>query len=230
MSQILIGIGWVLFTVLLYQLSKKIYKLFPTPFTIPMLVATGLMAFLFIVLDIPYQHYMESGGGWIAKLLGPGVVAFAIPLYKQRHVLQKYVVPIAGGVLVGTTVAIASDFAIASLMGTDKSLILSSLPKSVTMPVAMSVSEQVGGVPSLTAAFVVIAGITGTITGPLLLEWSRVTNSVGKGIGFGCASHIMGVMRAMKNNEHEGVIGSVTMTLTAILTCLLGPLFAMMFM
>ncbi|MDR2994194.1 MAG: LrgB family protein, partial [Bacillus cereus] len=126
MSQILIGIGWVLFTVLLYQLSKKIYKLFPTPFTIPMLVATGLMAFLFIVLDIPYQHYMESGGGWIAKLLGPGVVAFAIPLYKQRHVLQKYVVPIAGGVLVGTTVAIASDFAIATLMGTDKSLILSS--------------------------------------------------------------------------------------------------------
>ena len=82
-------------------------------------------------------------------------------------------------------------------MGTDKSLILSSLPKSVTMPVAMSVSEQVGGVPSLTAAFVVIAGITGTIT-PLLLKWSRVTNSVGKGIGFGCASHIMGVMRAMK--------------------------------
>ncbi len=122
MSQILIGIGWVIFTVLLYQLSKKIYKLFPTPFTIPMLVATGLMAFLFIMLDIPYQHYMESGGGWIAKLLGPGVVAFAIPLYKQRHVLQKYVVPIAGGVLVGTTVAIASDFAIASLMGTDKKL------------------------------------------------------------------------------------------------------------
>ena len=88
--------------------------------------------------------------------------------YKQRHVLQKYVVPIAGGVLVGTTVAIASDFAIASLMGTDKSLILSSLPKSVTMPVAMSVSEQVGGVPSLTATFVVIAGITGTITGPFI--------------------------------------------------------------
>ena len=166
MSQILIGVGWVLLRCY-YINYLKIYKLFPTPFTIPMLVATGLMAFLFIVLDIPYQHYMESGGGWIAKLLGPGVVAFAIPLYKQRHVLQKYVVPIAGGVLVGTTVAIASDFAIASLMGTDKSLILSSLPKSVTMPVAMSVSEQVGGVPSLTAAFVVIAGITGTITGPL---------------------------------------------------------------
>ena len=155
MSQILIGIGWVLLRCY-YINYLKIYKLFPTPFTIPMLVATGLMAFLFIVLDIPYQHYMESGGGWIAKLLGPGVVAFAIPLYKQRHVLQKYVVPIAGGVLVGTTVAIASDFAIASLMGTDKSLILSSLPKSVTMPVAMSVSEQVGGVPSLTAAFVVM--------------------------------------------------------------------------
>ena len=193
-----------------------------------MLVATGLMAFLFIVLDIPYQHYMESGGGWIVKATWTRCCSICNSLYKQRHVLQKYVVPIAGGVLVGTTVAIASDFAIASLMGTDKSLILSSLPKSVTMPVAMSVSEQVGGVPSLTAAFVVKV-LPGTITGPLLLKWSRVTNSVGKGIGFGCASHIMGVMRAMKNNEHEGVIGSVTMTLTAILTCLLGPLFAMMF-
>ncbi|MDM5157198.1 LrgB family protein [Bacillus sp. DX1.1] len=230
MSNIIIGIGWIILTVLLYQLSKKIYQWLPTPFTVPMLVATALMIVLLLVLDIPYQQYMQSGGGWIAKLLGPGVVAFAIPLYKQREVLKKYVVPIAGGVLVGTTVAIASDLVIATLMGTDKSLILSSLPKSVTMPVAMSVSEQVGGIPSLTAAFVVVAGVTGTITGPLLLKWSRVTNSVGKGIGFGCASHIMGVMRAMKNNEHEGVIGSVTMTLTAILTCLLGPLFATFFM
>ncbi|MGG2094627.1 LrgB family protein [Bacillus sp. S13(2024)] len=226
---IVIGIGWIIVTALLYQLSKKIYQWIPTPFTVPMLVATALMILLLVVFHIPYQQYMQSGGGWISKLLGPGVVAFAIPLYQQRSVLKKYVVPIAGGVLVGTIVAIASDMIIATIMGTDKSLILSSLPKSVTMPVAMSVSEEVGGVPSLTAAFVVVAGVSGTITGPLLLKWSRVTNSVGKGIGFGCASHIMGVMRAMKNNEHEGVIGSVTMTLTAILTCLLGPLFAAFF-
>ncbi|HDX9577275.1 LrgB family protein [Bacillus cytotoxicus] len=226
---IVIGIGWIILTVLLYQLSKKIYEWFPTPFTIPMLVATALMIILLVVCDIPYQQYMQSGGGWISKLLGPGVVAFAIPLYKQRAVLKQYIVPIVGGVLIGTIVAIASDVIIATVMGTDKSLILSSLPKSVTMPVAMSVSEEVGGVPSLTAAFVVVAGITGAITGPLLLKWSRVTNSVGIGIGLGCASHIMGVMRAMKNNENEGVIGSVTMTLAAILTCLLGPLFASFF-
>ncbi|MDP7979697.1 LrgB family protein [Bacillus sp. WLY-B-L8] len=226
---IVIGIIWIILTVLLYQFSKKIYEWFPTPFTIPMLVTTALMIILLVVCDIPYQQYMQSGGGWISKLLGPGVVAFAIPLYNQRDVLKKYIVPIAGGVLVGTIVAITSDMIIATVMGTDKSLILSSLPKSVTMPVAMSVSEEVGGVPSLTAAFVVVAGISGTISGPFLLKWSRVTNSVGRGIGFGCASHIMGVMQAMKNNENEGVIGSVTMTLTAILTCLLGPLFAAFF-
>ncbi len=82
---------------------------------------------------------MERVGGWIGKLLGRGVVVFAIPMYKKRHVMQKYVVPFDGGVLVGTTVAIASDFAIASLMGTEKRLILSSLPKSGTMQVARSV-------------------------------------------------------------------------------------------
>ncbi|MFI8710083.1 LrgB family protein [Bacillus sp. NPDC077411] len=226
---IVIGICWIILTVLLYQFSKKIYEWFPTPFTIPMLVTTALMIILLVVCDIPYQQYMQSGGGWISKLLGPGVVAFAIPLYKQRGILKKYIVPIAGGVLVGTIVAITSDMMIATVIGTDRTLILSSLPKSVTMPVAMSVSEEVGGVPSLTAAFVIIAGISGTIFGPLLLKWSRVTNSVGRGIGFGCASHIMGVMQAMKNNENEGVIGSVTMTLTAILTCLLGPLIVTFF-
>ncbi|WP_051758855.1 LrgB family protein [Bacillus manliponensis] len=211
---------------MLYMLAKKVYGWLPSPFTIPVLTGTAFMAILLLAMNIPYESYMQSGGGWIAKLLGPGVVAFAVPLYKQRHILKKYAVPIGGGVFVGTVVAITSDVVIATLMGTDKSLLLSSLPKSVTMPVAMSVSEEVGGIPSLTAAFVVVAGITGTIAGPTLLKWSRVTNSVGKGISFGCASHILGVMRAMKNNEHEGVIGSVTMTLTAILTCMLGPLFA----
>lgn len=220
------AIVWIIITIMLYMLAKKVYVLLPSPFTIPVLVGTAFMAILLLATGVSYETYMESGGGWIAELLGPGVVAFAIPLYKQRHILKQYAIPIGGGVFVGTVVAITSDLFIATLMGTDKSLLLSSLPKSVTMPVAMSVSEEVGGIPSLTAAFVVVAGITGTIAGPPLLKWSRVTNSVGKGISFGCASHILGVMRAMKNNEHEGVIGSVTMTLTAILTCMLGPLFA----
>lgn len=220
------AIGWIVITIILYMLAKKVHAWLPSPFTIPVLVGTAFMAIFLLAFDVSYESYMESGGGWIAKLLGPGVVAFAIPLYKQRHILKKYAVPIGGGVFVGTVVAITSDLFIATLMGTDESILLSLLPKSVTMPVAMSVSEEVGGVPSLTAAFVVVAGITGTIAGPTLLRWSRITNSIGKGISFGCASHILGVMRAMKNNEHEGVIGSVTMTLTAVLTCILGPLFA----
>ncbi|WP_078411318.1 LrgB family protein [Priestia abyssalis] len=222
----LITIGWIVLTVVLYKVSKRLYKWLPTPFTIPLLTATALMILLLLFFHIPYETYMKEGGGWITKLLGPGIVAFAIPLYKQRCMLKKYILPISGGVFVGTTVAILSDVAISFMFGTDKSLILTTLPKSVTMPVAMDVSQQIGGVPSLTAAFVVIAGITGVITGPVLLKWSRVTNFIGKGIGFGCSSHIMGVTQSMKNDEREGVIGSVTMTLTAVLTCLLGPLFA----
>ncbi|MFD3446497.1 LrgB family protein [Microbacteriaceae bacterium 4G12] len=227
---IFIAIGWILLTVALYMLGRQIYKWFPTPFTLPLLSATAIMIVLLLCLNIPYNTYMKSGGEWISKLLGPAVVAFAIPLYKQRSILKKYIVPIIGGVVVGTMVAIVSDIIIAFLFGADKSLILTTLPKSVTMPVAMSVSQQIGGVPSLTAAFVLVAGITGAIVGPIILKWSRITNFIGKGIGFGCASHIMGVSRAMKNDEKEGIIGSVTMILTAILTCLVGPLFARMFM
>jgi predicted murein hydrolase (TIGR00659 family) len=223
---ILQAIGWIVLTLIVYYAAKQIYKKLPTLITMPLLSATALMIILLLCLHVPYETYMQEGGVWITKLLGPGVVAFAIPLYKQRTILRKYVVPIGGGVLVGTMVAITSDIIIAFMFGTDKSMILTTLPKSVTMPVAMSVSQQIGGVPSLTAAFVVIAGVTGTMIGPMILKWSRVHNFIGKGIGFGCASHIMGVSRAMKNDEREGVVGSVTMTLTAVLTCLLGPLFA----
>jgi predicted murein hydrolase (TIGR00659 family) len=226
---ILHALGWIIFTVVLYKASKQLYKWLPTPFTMPVLTATALIIICLLIFRIPYEAYMENGGDWITKLLGPGVVAFAIPLYKQRYVLKKYLVPIGGGVVVGTIVAISSEAVIARLFGTDSSLILTALPKSVTMPVAMSVSEQIGGIPSLTAAFVIIAGITGMIMGPLLLKWSGVTNFIGKGIGVGCSSHIMGVSQSMKRDEREGVVGSVTMTLTAVLTCLLGPLFAGLF-
>ena len=226
---ILYALGWIIFTIVQYRVSKQLYKWVPTPFTMPVLTATALIIACLLIFHIPYEAYMKNGGDWITKLLGPGIVAFAIPLYKQRRVLKKYVVPISGGVIVGTVVAISSEAVIARMFGTDSSLILTALPKSVTMPVAMSVSEQIGGIPSLTAAFVMIAGITGVMMGPLLLKWSGVTNFIGKGIGVGCSSHIMGVAQSMKRDEREGVVGSVTMTLTAVLTCLLGPLLAGVF-
>ncbi|MCP8969998.1 LrgB family protein [Ectobacillus ponti] len=219
----------IVLTVFLYEIGRRLYQRIPSPLTMPVLTAAAMLMAVLLFLQIPYHTYIEQGGSWMTKLLGPGIVALAIPLYKQRGILKRYAVPILGGAVVGTLVAIMSDLVISFFLGADQSLILTMLPKSVTMPVAMSVSEEIGGIPSLTAVFVIIAGITGVLTGPWLLQWSGVTSFIGKGISVGCSSHMMGVTQAMNRDEREGVIGSVTMTLAAVLTCVLGPLFARLF-
>ncbi len=104
-----------------------------------------------------------------------------------------------------------------------KELILASIPQLATMPIAISLSQQIGGIPSLTAGFVVVAGITGAILGPTILKIFHIKSKIGRGVGMGCASHIIGVSRMLKESEEEATIGSVTMIVTGLLISILVP-------
>src|SRR5699024_7391617 len=110
---------------------------------------------LLLLFGIPYETYM-IGGKYIDLLLGPAVVALAYPLYKQRDVLMKSLMPILSGVMVGSVVGMASGVLFAKLIGVKEVLIMTLLPKSVTTPVAMEISDVLGGAPSLTVVFVMI--------------------------------------------------------------------------
>ena len=177
---------------------------------------------------ISYKDYM-IGGQWINSLLGPAVVALAYPLYKQRRVLIKYMFPIIGGVLAGLFSGMVSGLLFAELFGISRSLILSIIPKSITTPVAIQIASGIGGVPSMTVVFVMIAGFSGVILGPLLLKWIRIRSSLGKGIAFGSASHALGTSKAMEYGELTVSMSSVSMTLCAVLGSVFGPVVAWMF-
>jgi predicted murein hydrolase (TIGR00659 family) len=210
-------------TVAIYFISKRLYKQFSYPFTIPLLIGTTLLIILLTASGITYDTYM-IGGKWIEQLLGPAVVALALPLYKQRVVLKKYLFPLSVSVTCGAVLGVISGAQLSKWFGIEEILIYSILPKSVTTPVAMEVAATLGGIPALAAIFVMIAGISGVIIGPSLLKVCHIDHFIGKGIGLGSAAHAIGTARALEYGELEGAISSVSMTLSAIIVSIIGPL------
>ncbi|MGW5888013.1 LrgB family protein [Priestia aryabhattai] len=206
----------------------KVYVRFSYPILIPVLTTTIFVILLLLAFHVSYDQYM-IGGKWINSLLGPAVVALAYPLYKQREMLVKYSVPIIGGVFVGLFAGMISGLVFAEVFGVDRSLILSIIPKSITTPVAIQIATGLGGVPSMTVVFVMIAGFSGVILGPLLLKWIRIKSSLGKGIALGSASHALGTSKAFEYGELTVSMSSVSMTLSAVLGSVFGPIVVWLF-
>ncbi len=228
MLEVLIAIIIIVFTILMYLALDRLYRWIRWPILIPALTTTFVLIVILLCFHIPYQTYM-IGGQWINHLLGPAVVALALPLYKQRKILLKHLYPVVGGVLVGSIMGITSGILLAQSLGFAEELIFSLVPKSVTTPVAMQIASELGGVPSLAAVFVMIAGFTGVVLGPATLKWLRVNRSLGRGIAFGSASHAIGTSKAFEYGEQTVSMSSVAMTLSAITGSIFGPLLVLIF-
>ena len=156
-------------------------------------------------------------------MLGPSVVALGYVLYEQIEHIRGNVVSILTSVFVGSLVGILSVVLVAKLMGADHIMMASLAPKSVTTPIAMSLSEKSGGVPSLTAAFVVICGIFGGLAGPIVLRKLGIKSKIAQGLAMGSASHALGTARAMEMGAVEGAISGLAIGIMGIMTALLIP-------
>lgn len=210
---------FIIITVVVYLLATKLYK----KFTLPVLTVTAIMICLFLTFGISHHEYKENGGDILTGLLSPAIVALAIPLFKERKILMQNFLSMLIGVVAGIVVLTTMNVVIGGILNIDKELILTNLPQLATIPIAISLADQIGGIPSMTSSFVVVAGITGAMIGPTVLKFFRITSTIGKGVGMGCASHIIGVSRLMKEGEKEATIGSVTMIVTGILISIFIP-------
>lgn len=224
MNNVIISLVAIITTIIIYTLSRLIYKKLPRPFTLPILVSTILIMFGLLIFNISYEFY-HIGAQWIEKLLGPAVVALAFPLYLQRRILMQHTLTILVSVSIGSVVGVISGLLMAKMLGFDKYLIASLLPKSVTTPVAMDIAKSIGGEPSLAAVMVMVAGISGAVLGPSLFKWVGVNNYIAKGLGMGSASHAIGTSRAMENSMEEGAVSTIAMVLSAVIVSLITPMF-----
>lgn len=192
------------------------------PLVNPVLIAVGSIVPLLAITDTDYGTYFE-GAQFVHFLLGPATVALAIPLYRQVQQVRNSLLAICVAVVCGSMTAALSAVGIGWLLGASEQTVLSLAPKSATTPVAMGISEQLGGLPSLTAAAVILTGIIGAICGSELLKLFRVTDSRATGLAMGVASHGIGTARALQINEVAGAFSGLAMGLNALATAILIP-------
>ena len=188
----------------------------------PILLTIALLILFLKLTGISYETY-QAGGQLIEFWLKPAVVALGVPLYLQLEMIKKQLLPILLSQLVGCLVGIVSVVLVAKLLGATPDVICSLAPKSVTTPIAMEVSNTTGGIPSLTAAVVVLVGLFGAVFGFKILTLGRVKSPIAQGLSMGTASHAIGTSASMEISRKYGAYASLGLTLNGILTALLTP-------
>lgn len=219
---------FIISTVVIFIIMYKLHKKFPYAFLMPILTTTIVLVAILLMFHIPFSDYME-GGKYIQHLLGPAVVALAYPLYNQRQLIMKFKYTIISSIFIAMISGLISVFAILKIFGMGDRLILTSLPKSLTTPVAMQVSETIGGIAPLTAVFVMIAGFTGAVFGPMIYKFAKVDSPIARGISMGSASHGVGISKLKDYGEEDLSVGSLSMGLSAVVGAVLCPIFAFLF-
>ncbi|MGL4851056.1 MAG: LrgB family protein [Phocaeicola sp.] len=206
----------------LFFFSKKLQQRTGWVVLNPILLTISVLILFLKFTGISYETYSE-GGKFIEFWLKPAVVALGVPLYLQLEMIKKQLLPILLSQLAGCVVGIVSVVLIAKWLGATPEVVASLASKSVTTPIAMEVTQSVGGIPSLTAAVVVVVGLFGAILGFKVLQLGRVGSPIAQGLSMGTASHAVGTSAAMEVSRKYGAYASLGLTLNGILTAFLTP-------
>lgn len=210
-------------TLLAYVLAYRFYlRCNSSPLANPVAFAITILISLLVLTKTPYKDYFD-GAQFVHFLLGPATVALAIPLYKQLETIKRVMLPLLLSLLIGVFVGAITAIYIGKLFGASKPTLLSLAPKSVTSPVAMSIAEHIGGLPSLTAALVVSTGIVGAVFGPSLLKALKIDDTRAMGVALGVTSHGIGTSRAFQLSAQMGAFAGLSMALAALANALLLP-------
>ncbi|MFO1414618.1 MAG: LrgB family protein [Burkholderiales bacterium] len=193
------------------------------PLANPVLLAVVLIVAVLAATRTEYKTYFD-GAQFVHFLLGPAVVGLAVPLAREWQSVRRLAVPIAGALVVGSVVALASALAIAWALGASPATLLSLAPKSVTAPIAMGIAEKLGGLPALAAVFAVSTGIIGAALGKYVLDACRVRDWRARGFALGLAAHGIGTARAFQVNADAGAFAGLAFALHGLAAAFLLPL------
>ena len=210
-------------TVAAYLLSDFVYRRSGHKSLLhPVLIAVIVLVLILNVTDTPYAEYFE-GAQFVHFFLGPATVALAVALFANFSRLRRMWLPLSCGLFAGAVTAALSAVLLASLFGATDQYLLALAPKSVTAPVAMGITEKLGGPASLTAILVVSTGIIGAIMGPAILDLCRVSDPAVRGLAMGTASHGIGTARAFQESEIAGAFSGLAMGLNTLVSSILIP-------
>ncbi|HIW14212.1 MAG TPA: LrgB family protein [Firmicutes bacterium] len=191
----------------------------------PLLIAILLIIGVLLALHIPYDVY-EEGAQYISYLLTPATVCLAVPLYEQVELLRQHKKAIAAGLIAGMLTSLLSILLLAAIFKLNHEEYVTLLPKSITTAIGMGVSEELGGLVTVTVAVIIMTGVVGNIVAESVCRLFRLEEPVAKGIAIGSASHAIGTAKAMEMGEVEGAMSSLSIAVTGLITVAGAALFA----
>ena len=216
----------VVVSVLAYQAGLWIKRKWKLAVFNPLLISIFLVIAVMMIFDVDYERYNE-GAKYLSYLLTPATVCLAIPLYEQLEQLKKNAKAIAAGILSGVLSSLVSVLALAAAFGLSHEEYVTLLPKSITTAIGMGVSEELGGIVTITVAVIIVTGVLGNIIAELVCKIFRIHEPVAKGIAIGSASHAIGTAKAMEMGEVEGAMSSLSIAVSGLLTVIGASVFAM---
>jgi len=189
----------------------------------PLMIAIIILISFLLKFHIKYEDY-NNGGRIISFFLYPATVALALPMYKKFALFKENAIPILVGIFSGAVAGFICIVSLSKAFGFTNVLIESLIPKSITTPIGIVLSKQLGGLPSITVVAIIITGIIGSIGGPFLYKTFRINDKVALGIAMGASSHALGTARAMEIGETEGAMSGLTMAISGVAIVLLYPI------
>jgi predicted murein hydrolase (TIGR00659 family) len=218
----------ILISLIAFQIGDLLYKKTQLSVLSPLPVAIILVILFLFYFRIDFETY-NLGGEYISFFLGPATVVLAVPLYRKIGLLKTNSLPIFAGIITGCIAVIVSILVLSNLLGLEEIISKSLIPKSVTAPIGLEISKQIGGLPSITMAGIMITGIVGVILGPFICRYFGIKDKVAIGIAIGTASHALGTTRAIELGETEGAMSGLAIGLAGIITVFLVPLLVYVF-
>lgn len=209
----------VALSVIAFWIGVKLNRKLKTPVCNPLIVAIVLIIAVLLIFRIPYESY-NAGGALINMFLAPATACLAAAIYTKIEILREYWLPILVGCTAGSAASMGSIYGLCRLFGLEQSLTVSLLPKSVTTPIAVSITESAGGVVPITVVAVIFTGILGSIFAPLLIRVFHVSDPVAAGLSIGASSHAVGTSKAIEIGEVEGAMSGLAIGICGIITVL----------
>ena len=210
----------IMLTVVAFYIGSMFSKKVKSPLANPLLIAMIICIVVMKLLHISYDDYME-GAQFISLFLVPATAILGLSIYRQREVLKEQFLPIVIGCLCGSLLSMGSTLILCKLLALHSEMLFSMIPMSVTTAIALDVSEQLGGLRSITMMAVIICGTGGAIIHPMIIRLLKLKDPVATGVAFGTASHAIGTSKALEIGEVEGAVSGVAMGVAGICTVII---------
>lgn len=215
----------VTITLITYAIGVLIKRKLKIAIFNPLLISIALIIVFLAFTGIDYNSYAE-GADIISYLLTPATVCLAVPMYEQMDSLKKNGLAIIAGILSGTITSMLCVLACTAIFKLNHETYVTLLPKSITTAIGIGVSEEMGGVITITIVAIIVTGIFGNMFAEFICKIFKISHPIAKGVAIGTSSHAMGTSKAMEIGEVEGAISSLSLAVAGILTVMLAPLFA----